>query len=169
MLETSTQWLPVLQRQRDSAWRRQETIWRSGDARPPCLHLHPKHWNNRCYGLMGPGRDERCVDVSFYLSRSEANIVSRTTGTPCSTRRLRGCNCPLSERVREGHGGGSSRFYMAISRTSVGSMQTMYSIVAAGDMVRFYTMNSQNPGNTLAPFTGGRPPRLLSFTLNRFN
>lgn len=39
----------------------------------------------------------------------------------------------------------------------------MYSIVAVGDMVRFYTMNSQNPGNTLAPFTGGRPPRLLSF------
>lgn len=55
------------------------------------------------------------------------------------------------------------RFYRAISRTSVGSVQTMYNIVAVGDMVRFYTMNSQNPGNTLAPFTGGRPPRQLSF------
>ncbi|KAF7183196.1 hypothetical protein CNMCM7691_003031 [Aspergillus felis] len=45
-------------------------------------------------------------------------------------------------------------FYMKKVRHNFGNVQTMYGIVAVGDMVRFYTTNLQNnPAHALTPFT----------------
>ncbi|KAL3409448.1 hypothetical protein V8F44DRAFT_656079 [Aspergillus fumigatus] len=53
--------------------------------------------------------------------------------------------------------------FMKKAPDTFGNVQTMYGIVAVGDRVRFYTMNSQNnTGGILTPFPVGGPQPLLS-------
>jgi hypothetical protein len=60
--------------------------------------------------------------------------------------------------------------YMKKARDTFGNVQTMYGIVAVGDRVRFYTMNSlNNTGCILTPFTLAGPQRTLSVHTDRIS